>query len=87
MKKIKMALITAAILLAVGGAYGTRPVLGCESATQYRLSAGGYVEAGIFGVNYTCWTSGNTCTYYKPDPVNQPNTYAACRPGTWVAVQ
>lgn len=84
MKKIRIALIATAVVLAVGGAYGTRPARGCESSTQYRLSAGGYVEAGRFGIDYTCMQSGNVCTYYKPDPINQPTTYAPCKVGTFL---
>jgi hypothetical protein len=85
MNKIKLALIATAILVAVGGAFATRPCVQCELAPQYVPSGAGYVEAGQYGIDYICYTTAGVCTYYKPDPF-QPN-YAPCRTGSFEPVE
>lgn len=86
MKKIKLALIAMAVVLAIGGAYATKPVLACEGLPQYYYTGSSYVSAGTFGVNYDCMDEPGTCTYYKPNPVGQPNTYAPCRTGVFIPI-
>lgn len=80
MKKLKLAFVAIAIAAGVGGAFGSKPAALCEGQIQYWYD-GTYHEAGELGVDYACWTMPGTCTYYKPDPINQPNTYAPCRAG------
>ena len=82
MNKIKMAFIAVAILAGVGGAFATKPCVQCEHDIQYVAIANGYTEAGRFGVDYFCATTGGTCTYYKPDP--GANVYVPCRTGTFM---
>jgi len=82
-KKIRLAFIAAAIVLAVGGAYATKPVLVCEGQTQYYKMGSSYFPAGTYGVNYYCSENPITCTYYKPNPLSQPNVYAPCRSGVF----
>lgn len=84
MKKVKVILITIAIVSALSIAWATRPCDICEFSQQYYRMGGGYVEAGVYGDNYICWDiAGSTCTYYKPNPVSQPNFYLPCRSGVY----
>lgn len=85
MRGIKTILIAVAVLTAVGGALAAKkPVNSCEYSTQYYLVGSTYVEAGTIGENYYCWTSPpDICTYYKPDPVWQPNYYEPCYDGLY----
>jgi hypothetical protein len=84
MNKIKLALIATAILAGIGGAFATRPCDQCESHPQYVPSGMGYVDAGRHGIEYYCFNGGGICTYWKPDPLSQPNSYAPCRLGLYV---
>lgn len=84
MNKIKLAFIAVAILAAVGGAFATTSCGQCEYSTQYYFNGGGYVEAGEWGVDFDCYVTGGICTYYKPDPIGQPNYYAPCHLGEFV---
>jgi hypothetical protein len=82
MNKIKLALVAIAIVTGVGGAFASKPAKDiCESAPQYYYTGSTYVLAGTYGVHYACWSMPGTCTYYKPDPINQPGLYLPCRPG------
>jgi hypothetical protein len=83
MNKVKLAFIAVAILTAVGGAFATRPCLPCYNNTQYYWNGQAYIDAGEFGVDFDCWVTGGVCTYYKPDPMGQPNYYAPCHEGAW----
>lgn len=62
MKKIKIALMTIAVLLSVGGAIASRPKT-FQGVWYYTGS--GYAPAGIYGVNYVCVSSPYVCTYTK----------------------
>jgi hypothetical protein len=81
MKRLKLVFIALALVAGVGGALASRPDPGCEYAQQYYYNGTGYVPVpGEFGVGWICeWAPSNTCTYYKPHPM-QPN-YVACRSG------
>lgn len=75
-------LIAVAIAIAVGGAFAGKPrCAACEYSPQYYLSGSTYVYAGIFGEDYYCWDYQYVCTYYRPNPVLQPNYYLPCRNG------
>ena len=84
MSKIKMAFVAIAILAAVGGAFATKPCVQCEHSTQYYFNGAGYVEVGEYGLDFDCFVTGGTCTYYKPDPGAQPNVYAPCHQGAYM---
>lgn len=86
MNKIKMAFIATAILAGVGGAFAMRPCVQCEHFPQYIRSGMGYIPAGEFGLDFDCLIAGGICTYYKPDPLGQPNTYAPCHTGAYAPV-
>ncbi len=79
MKKIKLSIMTLAILLSIGGAFATSPrqTQACQAATQYFYN-GSYVLAGRLGVDYLCQTSPQVCTYYKVG-----TTYIPCMNGVY----
>jgi hypothetical protein len=85
MKRIRILLLSTAIVAAVCSAFATKMDVVCEDCPQYYLSGSNYYPAGVFGVNYDCdyWTNAVTCTYYRPDPA-QPNYYAPCRFGDYI---
>src|SRR5579859_5082641 len=95
MKKIKIAAMPAAILLALILAWTTRqPPLGsknpppgsknfdCTGVQNYYFNGTSYLPVGQFGVNYYCAEGGDVCTYYK---VSQ-GVYAACRLGAYTPI-
>jgi hypothetical protein len=85
MRKLKIALIASVTLLAVGGAFATRPCQSCVYSQQYYYAGGVYMPAGVFGYDYYCFNFPGTCTYYQPDPF-QPNYYAPCRAGAYTYI-
>lgn len=78
-KKFKGPLLSAAIILSVGGAFTTRQHYDCSTQTQYYLSGGTYNLAGTEGVNYVCVSGSGTCTYYTNDGI----TFQPCQPGIY----
>ncbi|MBS1567747.1 MAG: hypothetical protein JST39_25410 [Bacteroidetes bacterium] len=84
MKKIRFMLLGAVILLASVSAIATKPAYDCSYATQYVFNGTSYIEAGQFGYDFICLSYPGICTYYKPDPVFQPNNYQPCHPGRFV---
>ena len=86
MRRIKVAFISTAIVLGLGSAYAGRPCDACTYADQYIYSGGTYVPAGTFGYDYYCLDFGGVCTFYKPNPITQPNTYAPCRFGVYTII-
>lgn len=65
MKRIRVILMTVAIIIAVSTAFATSYVPPCENQQQWYLGPDSvYHPAGTSGVNYTCdIMPGNTCTY------------------------
>ncbi len=89
MKKVKLLFISSALLLAVGGALANKiHDQVCFGFDQYYLSGSAYYPAGIFGVTYVCLDYPIiTCTYYRPNPISQPNVYVPCLTGQYYMVQ
>ncbi|HWK03369.1 MAG TPA: DUF6520 family protein [Puia sp.] len=81
MKKIKLLIMTLAILLSIGGAFATRPHYDCTFSTQYFWNGSGYSPAGQFGVNFGCLSSANSCSYVLVNGV-----YTQCRVGTYASL-
>ena len=79
MKKFKWSILSLAVIISVCGAFATRPHFDCSNMTQYYFAGGGYNNAGIEGLNYTCAEGTGTCTYYTLDGV----TYHQCQPGSY----
>ena len=86
MRKIKIALITTAVIVSIGGAFASRPRLDpCELANQYRLTSTGYkLIIGVYGYNYYCVDDAGVCTYYKPNPSSE--IYYPCRWGLYTDI-
>jgi len=51
MKRIKWSLMTAAVVLGIGGAFATRPHYDCTTKTQYYKSENSYMPAGVKSPN------------------------------------
>jgi hypothetical protein len=83
MKRVKIILITIAIVSAVSVAFSTRPCVLCEYEQQYYKVGSSYFEAGIYGDNYICWNIPGVCTYYRPNPGGLPDYYVPCRNGVY----
>jgi hypothetical protein len=84
MKKIRIFLIAIAITIGVGGAvaHEVNKRAYCDYFPQYVPNGGGdFRYAGQIGVNYLCFTSVGTCTYYQPNPVGP---YLPCRSGLYI---
>ncbi len=70
-----------AITVSISAALAFNTKQGCAAAPQYYKYAWWYLPAGTYGVDYSCIGASGLCTYYKPDPIGQPNYYAPCRFG------
>ena len=81
MKRIKITIMTLAIIFSIGAAFGTKPPQDCTASTQYFQSGGNYLNAGVMGVNYACVGTIGVCTYTKSG-----NTYTGCQAGTYTAI-
>jgi len=79
MKKFKLAIMIAAILVSVGGAFVTRAATDCTLNQNYFLSGSNYVATGVFGHDYYCGESPGTCTY-----IQSGGGYAQCRMGVYL---
>jgi hypothetical protein len=82
MLKIKLCLIAAAIIGGVFGAVAHKDQAACESQQQYYKFGNTYVPVGQYGVDYVCYSSAGTCTYYLSNPFN-PNSWTPCRTGAF----
>jgi hypothetical protein len=80
MKKIKLSIMTLAIVLSIGGAFATSPTVNqqCQGFTQYYYNGSGYVLAGKLGIDYLCESSAQVCTFYKVS-----GTYVPCMNGLY----
>jgi hypothetical protein len=82
MLKIKLCLISAAIIGSIVGAIASQPEVFCQSQPQYYKFGNSYIPAGDYGVEYYCSGSIGNCTYWQPNPF-EPDSYAPCRTGTF----
>lgn len=81
MKKMKFFVYLAAIV-AVTSAFATRQDNPCFLATQYHWNGSMYLPAGVYGEDFDCdYEPSVTCTYWRPNPITQPNVYQGCRLG------
>ena len=79
MKKVKWTIMSLALIVSVCGAFATRPHWDCSNMQQYYFSGGGYVAAGVEGLDYICTGASGTCTYYTADGIH----YFTCQIGTY----
>lgn len=75
-----------AAIVAVTSAFATKsPDDVCYSATQYYWNGFMYLQAGVYGEDFDCeYDPAVTCTYWRPNPVTQPNVYKGCRLGIFI---
>ena len=83
MLKIKLCLISFAIVSGVLSAVATRSKALCETQTQYYKFGSTYLPAGQYGVDYYCHNSAGTCTYVLLDPYD-PRSFVPCRTGSFM---
>jgi hypothetical protein len=77
MKRVKLAIMAAAILLSIGGAFATKIHQDCRYAQQYVYTGSGYMPiTGELGTTYYCVDVPGTCTYNLVAA-----GYAACQAG------
>jgi hypothetical protein len=78
MKKIKISLMSVAVITAVASAFAAKPPVMCENQTQYYKDGSTYREAGQLSLDYDCdWNQVEVCTY-----VLSGSSYVPCRWGT-----
>jgi hypothetical protein len=85
MKKIKLVLMTLAVIIAVGGALATTRVTACSDRPQFYQAFGYFFPAGQYGEDYYCVQSSGYCTWYQPNPIGNPNWYVPCRTGFFIS--
>ena len=73
MKKFIVVII--AVIAASAFKFGKAP---CENQPQYYFNGTSYQPAGNNGEDYICNQGVGTCTYYRPDPINNPYYYLPC---------
>jgi len=85
MKKIKIVLNAIAITIAIAGAFATRYCIQ-NNTSQYIPENNSFRSVGEFGIDYNCYDSNNTCTYYRPDSVARPQEFLPFHKGKFVPV-
>lgn len=85
MLKIKLCLISIAVISSLVGAFASKPKALCQTQPQYYKFGNSYLPAGDYGVDFVCSSGAGICTYYLANPYD-PNSYAPCRTGnfTWL---
>jgi hypothetical protein len=90
MKRIKVILNSIAITGALVLALATRFYVKHVSQPQYipanNTSLNQYKPAGTLGVDYNCYDSNTTCTFYRPDSVNRPGEFLPAHKGLYMPV-
>ena len=79
MKKLKPIILSCTLLFALISAFFSRPHWDCTGVQNFYFNGQVYIPAGVFGEDYYCAFSTNTCTYYQITFT----TYAACRMGDY----
>jgi hypothetical protein len=87
MKRIKTILNALAIIVAITGAIATRVYMQDNDQAQYIPVNNTYEPAGDIGVDYNCYDSNNTCTFYLPDSVARHKEYLPFRKGQYVPLK
>jgi hypothetical protein len=88
MKKVRMpiAAVLLSVVLLISFRSSRQSV--CVYSPQFIKVGASYLPVnGVEGVDYDCWFEPiYTCTYYRPNPVWQPNYYVACRSGYYYPI-
>lgn len=68
MRKIRMIMLSLAVVAAAGAAMATASKNTGSRVTQYYKVGNNYYPAGIEGYDYECqWDHWGTCTYYRDE--------------------
>ncbi|AXY74370.1 hypothetical protein D3H65_10445 [Paraflavitalea soli] len=79
MRKIRIIMLSMAVVVAMGGAMATSSKAPCSSLPQFFKNGNNFYPAGIEGFDYVCeFGHFSTCTYYY-DSVSA--TYKPCKSG------
>jgi len=78
MNRVKLLFVSFALLSSVTAAIATRPKFDCTGVPNYYWNGSSYILTGVFGRDYYCALSTNTCTYFL-----NGNNYQACRTGSY----
>lgn len=81
MKKIKVPIMTLAILLSIGSAFATRMHFDSKTPLLYYWDGHDFLPAGTYGVDFVCVVSTTACTYTLVNGV-----YTPYQLGAYVAV-
>jgi len=77
MKKIKVTILSLAVVFSVCAAFATKPHWDCSTLPQYWFNGTGYLPVSQF---YACMQGSTTCTYYT---LNGGITYSPCTVGSY----
>jgi hypothetical protein len=83
MKRVKIILNSIAITIAIAGAFATRFCMQ-DNTSQYIPVNDTFKPVGDFGIDYNCYDSQSTCTYYQPDSVVHPEKYLPYQKGQFM---
>jgi hypothetical protein len=87
MKKVKIAGLAIALVGIIYATYGAKQNPPCWYQQQFYKVGSSYIPVfGSLGVEYDCSASTSVCTYYRPNPVTQPNTYVPCHTGIYSVI-
>jgi len=86
MKKIRTILTAIAIVVSIGAALATGQGYNCAFQQQYIAVGGTWVPVYNYASDYVCVAAYEMCTYYRPNPIFQPNMYVPCREGRYYMV-
>lgn len=82
MLKVKVCLISAAIIGSIIGAIASQPNVLCQTQPQFYKFGDSFIPAGEYGVEYICTGGVGICTYWQPSPF-LPDVYLPCRTGAF----
>jgi hypothetical protein len=77
MKKIKLSILSLAVIFSISAAFATKPHFDCSQLPQFYFTGSGYAPVSQF---YGCMQGSTTCTYYT---LNGGITYSPCSVGTY----
>ena len=81
MKKLRLAIVTLAIIFGMISAFATRSRQSCTMVPNYYWNGTGYSPAGALGQDYYCAQSGDNCTYTIIG-----GNYVYCQLGTYISL-
>lgn len=77
MKRIKLTIMSLAVVFSICAAFATKPHWDCTTQPQFYFNGSGYLPVSQF---YACMQGTTTCTYYTN---NGGLSYSPCTVGTY----